>query len=106
MKPEYLLVLVGMGLVTYIPRWLPLILLSQRRLPDWLVDWLDFIPVAILCALVLPALVTDGDPRHLDLLRPHLLVAVPTFAFALATRSLAGTVFVGMLLFWGAGRFL
>jgi branched-subunit amino acid transport protein len=32
--------------------------------------------------------------------QPELLVAVPTFIFALRTKSLGGTVVVGMLLFW------
>jgi len=106
MNTDYLLVFVGMGLVTYIPRWFPLVFLSRRQLPQWLIEWLDFIPAAILSALVLPCLVTAGDPRNLDLLRHELLVAIPTFIFALKTRSLAGTVILGMFLFWLAGIFL
>lgn len=103
-RTEYLLLLIGMGLVTFIPRWLPLFYLSRRALPQWFVDWLELIPVAILSALILPELVIAGDPRHLSLFRPHLLVAVPTFLFALKTRSLGGTVVVGMLLFWLTGK--
>jgi branched-subunit amino acid transport protein len=106
MNTDYLLVFVGMGLVTYVPRWFPLVVLSRRQLPQWLIEWLDFIPAAILSALVLPCLVTAGDPRHLDLFRHELLVAIPTFIFALKTRSLAGTVILGMFLFWLAGIFL
>lgn len=101
----YLYILLGMGIVTYVPRWLPLVLLSNRRLPEWFEQWLDLIPAAILSSLILPILVTTGDPRHLDLLRPELFVAVPTLLFAVKTRSLAGTVVVGMLLFWLAGKF-
>jgi len=103
MSTKYLLIVCGMGLVTYVPRWFPLIFLSRRHLPRWLVEWLDFIPVAILSALVVPCLITDGQPRHLDLLRPELYVAIPTFLFGLKTKSLAGTVVVGMALFWLAG---
>lgn len=101
---SYLVLIMGMGLVTYLPRWLPLSILSRRRLPRWLVEWLDLIPIAILSALILPLLVTSGQPRHLDLLRPELLVAIPAFLFALKTRSLGGTVVVGMLLFWLAEK--
>ena len=39
------------------------------------------------------------------LFQPELMVAIPTFAFALKTKSLGGTVIVGMLLFWLAGKF-
>ncbi len=101
---DYLLLLLGMGLVTYVPRWLPLHYLSRRSLPEGFVQWLELIPPAILSALLLPALTLDGDTRHLDLLRPELWVALPTFGFAWWTRSLGGTVVVGMLLFWLAGK--
>jgi branched-subunit amino acid transport protein len=103
MTADYVMIIVGMGLVTYIPRWFPLFMLTRRQLPRWFIEWLDFIPAAILSALVLPYLVTAGEPRHLDFFRPELIVAIPTLAFALKTRSLAGTVLVGMFLFWLAG---
>lgn len=102
----YLFLLAGMGAVTYLPRLLPLLLLSRRKLPQWLVDWLELIPVAVLAALLAPSLLVSDAPRRLDLLRPGLWVAVPTFLFALKTRSLGGTVLVGMALFWLAGALL
>lgn len=98
--PEYALMILAMGLVTYIPRWLPLIYLSRRQLPVWLVSWLDFIPVAILSALLAPLLLTSGEPPQLDFIRAELAAAVPTFAVAFRTRSLGGTVLAGMLFFW------
>ena len=105
-QAEYLLLLVGMGLVTYIPRWLPISFLSRRQLPQWFSQWLDLVPVAILSALVLPELVTSGDPRHLDLVRPQLLAALPTLLFAMKTKSLGGTVLLGMLIFWMLERLI
>ena len=102
---EYLAVIFGMGLVTFLPRWLPLVYLTKRSLPSWLVEWLDLIPAAILSALLLPELLTSGVPRNLDFMRPELMVAVPTFLFAVVTKSLGGTVIVGMLLFWLSGKF-
>ncbi len=103
---DYLLLVLCMGLVTYIPRWVPLFYLSRRRLPQWFVDWLELIPVAILSALVLPEIVTLGDPRKLVYFNPKILAALPTLAFALKTRSLGGTVVLGMLLYWLAEKIL
>ena len=103
---RYVLLLVGMGLVTYLPRVLPLVALSRRKLPDWLVEWLELIPVALLAALVSPALLASPEPRALGLARPELWVALPTLAFAWKTRSLGGTVVVGMGLYWLAGKIL
>jgi branched-subunit amino acid transport protein len=104
-KTDYLLLVLGMGIVTYLPRWIPLIFLSRRRLPEWLRHWLDFIPAAVLSALILPDLVTTGEPRQLAIFQPALMVSIPTFIFAWKTRSLAGTVIIGMALFWTAGKF-
>ena len=100
----YLWLLVGMGLVTYGPRWLPLVVLTRRRLPTAVEEWLDLVAPAVLAALLLPGLVVDPASRQLDLLRPELWVAVPTLAFAWWTRSLGGGVAVGMALYWLAGQ--
>ena len=102
----YLWLVLGMGLVTYLPRWFPLFFLARRNLPKWFVDWLDLIPAAILSALLMPELITIGHPRHMVWLQPKLLVAVPTFLFAVKTKSLGGTVVVGMALFWLAGKIM
>ena len=106
MQSDYVMLLIGMGLVTYVPRWMPLFFLARRNMPALLVEWLDLIPAAILSALLLPALVLDGQPRHLELWRPELLAALPTFLFALKTRSLGGTVVVGMLAFWLSNKWI
>ena len=100
MNRDILLILIGMGVVTYIPRWLPLFLFSRRSMSAWLKEWLDFIPAAILSALILPAILTGGDPRHLQLFKPDFWVTLPTLIVAFKTRSLAATVLTGMALLW------
>jgi branched-subunit amino acid transport protein len=97
---EYTTMILGMGLVTYVPRCLPLLLLSRRPMPKWLVAWLDLIPVAILSALLAPLLLTTAPGPHLDLGRAELWAAIPTFGVAIWTRSLGGTVLAGMSIFW------
>ena len=96
---DYLLLILGMGAVTWLPRWLPLVLLSRIEAPRWLRDWLDLIPAAILSALLAPQLLLD-EHNQLTFSQPELWVALPTLLFALRTKSLGGTVFVGMGLYW------
>ncbi len=103
---RYILLLLGMGLVTYIPRWMPLVFLSGRSLPPAVTEWLDLIPVSLLSALLIPELLTSGTPRQFTILKPEFFVSIPTFLFALKTKSLVGTVLFGMLLFWLYGRFI
>ncbi len=103
---DYLLLFGGMGLVTYLPRALPLLYLAHKQMPTWLVDWLSLIPVAILSALLAPSLFTESTTRTFAFGKPELLVAIPTLIFALKTRSLGGTVLVGMILYWLAGLYI
>lgn len=104
LETEYILLIVGMGLVTYIPRYLPLFFLARRNLPRWFIEWLDMIPVSILSALVFSEIFLSGAPRHFDPLQIKSLVAVPTFLIAYKTKSLGGTVISGMILYWIAER--
>jgi branched chain amino acid efflux pump len=103
---DYFFLFIGMGLVTYLPRALPLLYLAHKQLPQWLIDWLGLIPVAVLSALLAPSLFTNASVRSLTFSKPELLVAIPTLLFAIKTRSLGGTVLVGMFLYWLAGLFL
>ena len=100
---DYLCLFGGMGLATYLPRALPLLYLAHKKMPQWLIDWLSLIPVAILSALIAPALFTDTTARSFIFGKLELLVAIPTLLFSLKTRSLGGTVLVGMLLYWLGG---
>lgn len=57
----YLLV-IFMGLVTYIPRMLPMVFLKDMKLPRQLKVFLRFIPYATLGALIFPGILTStGD---------------------------------------------
>lgn len=82
----------------------PHVALRQGDLPLF-VRWLRFVPASILSALVVPSILLDpaGD---LSLIRPEFLVALPTLAFAWWTRSLGGTVVVGMVLFSCVGKLM
>jgi branched-subunit amino acid transport protein len=85
---DYLVLLIGMGMVTYLPRWIPLHFLSRRSLPEWFIQWLELIPAAILSALLLPALISRrqsascrpdaarvvGGPAHIRLRLVETLV--------------------------------
>ena len=52
-------------------------------------------------SLLAPGLFVDG--HNLSFNKTDFWVAIPTLLFALKTKSLGGTLLVGMLLFWLAG---
>lgn len=101
---NYYILILGMCAVTFLPRWIPLFFLSGRDLPPWFEKWLEMIPVSLLSAILLPSLILTRQPRMIDFFSKELLVAIPTFFIAYFSRSLAGTVVGGMLLYWLAGK--
>ncbi|MBP2655755.1 MAG: branched-chain amino acid transport [Firmicutes bacterium] len=51
-------IIVGMMIVTYIPRCLPVFMIEWVVIPRWLNRWLKSIPYAVLGALIFPGILT------------------------------------------------
>lgn len=91
-----LVILIGAGLVTWVPRIIPFVFASERPLPPIVSLWLSFVPVCIFTALVVDSLLSnEGGALTLD---PLALVAlIPTAIVAYVTRSLSWTVIIGIV---------
>lgn len=92
-----LFIIIGSAIVTFIPRVLPLVVLSRITLPDWGMRWLSFVPVAVMAALVGQELVLPNGKLSLSQTNIELLAAIPTFAVAIISRSLLATVLTGII---------
>ena len=100
------LTIVGMALVTVLPRIIPVAVLSSRQLPPAVERWLSYIPVAVLAALLGPCLVVREDGFSMWVDNLYLMAALPTFAVAALTKNFFLSVAVGMLCVAGARFFL
>jgi branched-subunit amino acid transport protein len=96
-QQRVMLVMVGMLVVTYLPRLLPMLLFANRQLPALIAAWLRYVPVAVLSAMLLPSLVMADNHLNLRASNIYLWAAVPTFIVAIKTKSLFGSVVAGML---------
>lgn len=96
MTTTFFLMLCGMLAVTYIPRTVPLQLLSQRELNPVITRWLSFVPPAVLAALLAPDLIMKQGAVHMAADNLYLLAAVPATLVAWRTGSFFGTIAVGM----------
>ena len=97
------LTIVGMAAVTYLPRLLPLLLLTQGKaassgLSPWVEAWLRYVSAAVLAAMLLPGLFVAGGQFSLQLDNLYLWAAIPTLLIAWKTRSLVGAVLAGMVI--------
>lgn len=96
-RPDILLIILGTALVTFIPRVLPLMVLTRLQLPEWFMRWLSYVPISVMAALIAQELFLDGNRPSLAGNRIELLAAVPTFLVAIRTKSLLATVVTGIL---------
>lgn len=92
-----LLTILGMAVVTYLPRLFPLWALSGKKLPDLVVSWLSYVPAAVLAAMLLPAILLKDGKIVLEMENLFFWAALPTFAGAILTKNLFVPVVIGML---------
>jgi branched-subunit amino acid transport protein len=104
-KQDILLLIFGMAVVTFVPRFLPMILLRRWTFPEKVRQGLEYIPVAVLSAIVFPILFFDRGGT-LGIQPPFLFAAIPVFIFAWKVKSIWGSVVLGMLVYWGLGFLL
>lgn len=97
MNIDLLLCIIGMCLVTLIPRVAPVTLLAGRALPPLLERWLSFVPVSVLAALVAPELLLTEGKLNLGADNLFLIATVPTLLICWYKKgSLFGALAVGM----------
>jgi branched-subunit amino acid transport protein len=94
-RAEFLALVVACAAVTAIPRVLPLVALSRVQLPAWLLDWLRYVPIAVLSALLSIELLSTGIPG--------LAAITAAFLVSATTRSLLATAVAGVALYWLLG---
>lgn len=94
-RPEFLSLVLACALVTALPRVLPLVVLSKLELPRWLADWLRYVPIAVLSALLALEIIVIGTSAVIPITAALVVAAL--------TRSLLGCVVAGVALYWLLG---
>ena len=91
-----LLCLASCVLVTQLPKVLPITFLRGDHLPALLRKWLDFIPVAVMAALVGPDIFIYEGQLNVSTSNLFLLVSIPTLVAAWIFRNYFVTIAVGI----------
>jgi len=95
---EWLLIMC-MGLVTFLPRLLPMALADKLVLPDWLKRALAFVPIAVLTAIVTQATFVRTDGLDVAWTNIHAIAAIVAFLVGLITQRLYLTITAGLISF-------
>ena len=96
---EFIIIL-GMAVVTYSVRYPPLASVGRIALPDPVMKALNFVPVAVLSAIILPAvLLVNSDQPDISLGNPYLVASLASALVAWRTKNLLWTILLGMAIF-------
>ena len=91
----------GMMFVTFLIRYLPLAVSGRIQLTPRLIQALQFVPPAILTAIVVPAVLISTDKILISYTNARLIGAIAAIAVGWFTQNLLLTIVVGMLAFFG-----
>ncbi|GAB2501526.1 hypothetical protein GCM10008929_22590 [Alkalibacterium psychrotolerans] len=92
-----IILITGMAVVTFFPRFLPLLLLSKKEISPSLSRWMSFIPVSIFAALVASDIFFWEETFNVNPVdNIKLLPSVLVVLIALKTRSLLWSMAAGV----------
>ncbi len=97
---RFWVILLGMGILTYVLRVSPIVVLARFEIPDFVRRALRFVPPAVLSALVLPALLAPTGTIDLAVGNVRMLAGAFAVAVAWRTRNTLLTIAAGMVAMW------
>jgi branched-subunit amino acid transport protein len=90
------LMIAGMTLVTFLPRYGVLALLGRVQMPAPVFRALNYVPPAVLAAIVVPALIFRDGELHIAPENSYLAAGIVAGVVAWRTRRLLLTIVLGM----------
>ena len=94
------LTIIGMGVITYAMRASSIALLGRYEMTGTLRRALRFVPMAVLSAIIVPAVIAPSGALDIPVANPRLLAAALAAVIAWRTRHVFATIGVGMLALW------
>ena len=94
-----LTIIVLCGVVTWITRIIPFILITKIKLSEGVIKWLSFIPITLFTALIIDGLIEQQDGvMGYNINVPFLITMLPTIVIAVISRSLTITILSGIVI--------
>ena len=91
------LLIIGVAIFTYIPRSFPIMYLSKKELPKWLIEWMKFIPAGIFAALICPDIFTNNGALDISFYNIKLISAAIVLLVAIKKKSLGLSIATGVV---------
>lgn len=95
MNNQFILLILGMAFVSYLPRVIPMMYFSKREIPQWFHDWMKYVPAALFAALFFKD-VFIVDHSFSLITNIKVLAAVLVMIVAYKTKSMGLSVVAGL----------
>lgn len=94
-----LIIIVLCGVVTWLTRIIPFILITKIKLSERVIKWLSFIPITLFTALIIDGLIEQQEGvMGYTINVPFLITMLPTIVIAVLSRSLTITILSGIII--------
>ncbi|VDG17730.1 AzlD domain-containing protein [Lactiplantibacillus mudanjiangensis] len=85
------------GLVTWLSRVIPFVLIKNLTVPKWLIEFLSFVPVAIMTAIFVESLLVYHAGHWPTVNLANLYASIPAIGAGILTKSLLAVVITGVV---------
>lgn len=92
-----LFVILGSGLVTWLPRVIPFLLVRKIHIPNVVLRFLSYVPLCILTALFIQNLLVYREGQFPLINYEYFYASVPTLITAVITKNLMWIVVIGII---------
>lgn len=93
-------VIIATGLINFATRFSMFSGVSPKKLPNWFEDALGFVPIAVMSAIIAPAILFDDMGMIAIVGNTRFYAALIAIIFALITRSILATISSGLIALW------
>ncbi len=95
---EWLLI-IGMMVLTFLPRYLPIAMAGKFRIPPLIGRALEFVPIAVLTAIIAQTSLVHDGKLDIALNNPHLYSLIAAVITAWITKHMFKTILVGLIVY-------
>lgn len=100
-----LMLLIGMAVVTFLPRYLPIAFSSKLQLPETIIKALQFVPIAVLSVIIVQTSFFQKGQLQISINNPFLWGLFAAIILSYLQKSMLLTILVGMSVF-GLAKYL
>lgn len=94
-----LTIIILCGIVTWLTRIIPFVMISKVQLSERVIKWLSFIPITLFTALIIDGIIIQEEGMmgyRINI--PFLITMLPTIVIAAISRSLTVTIISGIII--------